>query len=160
MLLLAKTPVNVVISNACVAKIKYFLKKCPRQLWNLEKIKDFLKYYSKKPLNRISLFIIFRVVRAEEPKSSAESSVVMSKVIVENTMRYAKKRTPADQKCDKFAQAVNIEVCSSQSESESISEEGDTYAESGHISQTREEESEQNSRPKEKFGSRGPQSTH
>ena len=84
----------------------------------------------------------------------------MSKVIVENTMRYAKKRTPADQKCDKFAQAVNIEVCSSQSESESISEEGDTYAESGHISQTREEESEQNSRPKEKFGSRGPQSTH
>ena len=49
MLLLAKTPVNVVISNACVAKIKYFLKKCPRQLWNLEKIKDFLKYYSKRP---------------------------------------------------------------------------------------------------------------
>jgi hypothetical protein len=41
--LLAKMPVNVVISNACVAKIK---------LWNLEKI---------KPLNRISLFIIFRV---------------------------------------------------------------------------------------------------
>ena len=30
-------------------------------MWNLEKIKDFLKYYSKKPLNRISLFIIFRV---------------------------------------------------------------------------------------------------
>jgi hypothetical protein len=61
MLLLARMPVNVVISNACVAKIKYFLKNCPRQLWNLEKIKDILKYYSKKPLNRISLFIIFRV---------------------------------------------------------------------------------------------------
>jgi hypothetical protein len=66
MLLLAKTPVNVVISNTCVAKIKYFLKKCPRQLWNLEKIKDFLKYYSKKPLNRISLFIIFRVPSQNE----------------------------------------------------------------------------------------------
>ena len=64
--------------------------------------------------------------RAEEPKSSAESSVAMSKIIVENTMRYAKKRTPEERKCDKFAQAANIEICSSKSESESISEEEDT----------------------------------
>ena len=58
--------------------------------------------------------------RAEEPKSSAESSVAMSKIIVENTMRYAKKRTPEERN------VTNIEVCSSKSESESISEEEDT----------------------------------
>ena len=38
----------------------------------------------------------------------------------------AKKCTPEEQKCDIFAQAANIEVCSSKSESESISEDEDT----------------------------------